>query len=95
MPQLYQYVVEGLFNHFFSDTMSVYNVEDVEFFLMFANEQNTLKDVQTIHPDNQSGNLICFSKLKFHLDKILRKGWNDSKTDAKPMTFYKLEVNNF
>ena len=84
--------MEGLFNHFFSDTMSIYNMEDVEFFLMFANEQNTLKDIQTIHPDDQS---VCFSKLKFHLDKILHKGWNDSETVAKPMTFYKLEVNNF
>ena len=60
-------------------------MEDVEFFLMFANKQNT---------DNPSGSRICFSKLKFYLDKILCKGWNNSETDAKPMTLYNLEVNN-
>lgn len=54
VPQFYQYIMEGLFTHFFPDTNDptcVYGKEDVEFFLMFANDQSTLEDVtETICP---------------------------------------------
>ena len=88
MPQLYQHIMEGLFTHFFPDTgdpAAVYSKEDIEFFLTFANEQ------KTIYQDD--GNLISLSKFKFHLDRILCKGWSKNGTFAKPLTFYKLEVN--
>ena len=94
MPHFYQYIMDGLFTHFFpdtDDTTTVYNKKDIEFFLTFANEQNSLKD--TAHPDDQSKNLIYFSKLKFYLDRILCKGWNGGGTHARPLTFYKSEVN--
>ena len=85
--------MEGLFTHFFPDTndpASVYNKDNIEFFLTFVIEQSTLKDItQSI---NQSR--ICFSKLKMFLDRILCKGWNKNGIDAEPMSFYKLEVNN-
>ena len=96
MPYFYQYVMEGLFTHFFPDTNdpeSVYNKDDIEFFLSFANKQSALKDItQSTHMDNQSR--IRFSKLKIFLDRILCKGWNKDGINAEPMSFYKLEVNN-
>ena len=95
VPQFYQCIMEGLFTHFFPDTNDptcVYSKEDVEFFLTFANDQSTLKDVT--QPVDQYQNLICFSKLKFYLDRILCKGWNENEIYAKPANFYKLEVNN-
>ena len=95
IPQLYQYVMEGLFTHFFPDTnnsATVYSKEDIKFFLTFANEQNKWKSyIEAIY---QFENLINISKFKFYLDRILCKGWNKSGTIAKPLTFYKLEVNN-
>ena len=95
MPQFYHYIMEGLFTHFFPDTgdsTTVYSKEDIEFFLVFANEQNSLEDItQTIHPYDQS---IYFSKLKFYLDRILCRGWNNNGTDARPLNFYNLEVNS-
>lgn len=77
---LYQFVMDGLFTHFFpdtSDSKAIYNKEDIEFFLTFANKQSES---------------ISLSKFKFHLDRILCKGWSKSGTIAKPLTFYKLEV---
>ena len=95
IPQLYQHVTEGLFTHFFPDTDNstiVYSQEDVQFFLSFANDQTKWKTyIEAIY---QSDNLINISKFKFYLDKILCKGWSKSGTIAKPLTFYKLEVNN-
>ena len=95
IPQLYQYVMEGLFTHFFPDTnnsTTVYSKEDIKFFLTFANEQNKWKScIEAIY---QFENLINISKFKFYLDRILCKGWSKSGTIAKPLTFYKLEVNN-
>ena len=93
MPQLYQHIMEGLFTHFFPDTgdpAAVYSKEDIEFFLAFANEQHNWKE--TIYQDDK--NVISLSKFKFHLDRILCKGWSKNGTSAKPLTFYKLEVNN-
>ena len=96
MPQLYQHIMEGLFIHFFPDTDDskvVYSKEDIKFFLTFANEQHKWEDhAETFHQDNKSDNLISLSKFKFHLDRILCKGWSKSGTSAKPLTFYKLEV---
>ena len=92
IPQVYQHVMEGLFTHFFPDTTTVYSKEDIEFFLSFANEQYKWKAyIEAIY---QSENLINISKFKFYLDRILCKGWSKSGTIAKPLTFYKLEVNN-
>ena len=95
LPQFYQCIMEGLFTHFFPDTNDptcVYSKEDVEFFLMFANDQSTLKDVtETVYPVDQ---YPCFSKLKFYLDRILCKGWSKDELYAKPTNFYKLEVSN-
>ena len=88
MLQLYQHVMEGLFTHFFPDTGVVYSKEDIEFFLTFANEQNDLKE--TIY---QVENRISLSKFKFHLDRILSKGWSKNGILAKPLNFYKSEVN--
>ena len=88
--------MEGLFAHFFpaaNEPISVYSKEDITFFLEFANEQNTLKElIQTIHPDKQSKTLIYLSKFKFHLERILCKGWNKNGMFAKPLNFYKNEV---
>ena len=92
MPQLYQHVMEGLFTHFFpeiSDRTAVYSKEDIEFFLTFANEQNNWKEAVY-----QNNNLISLSKFKFHLDRILCKGWSKNGASAKPLTFYKLEVSS-
>jgi len=98
IKQYYQYVVEDLFAHFFPATnepISVYSKEDIEFFLMFANQQNTLKDlIPTVHPDDHSKSHINLSKFKFYLDRILCKGWSENELVAKPLAFYKLEVNN-
>ena len=96
MPQLYQHIMEGLFIHFFPDTDDskvVYSKEDIEFFLTFANEQHKWKGhAQKFHQDDRSKNLISFSKFKFHLDRILCKGWSESGPTAKPLNCYKLEV---
>ena len=98
IPQFYQHVMEGIFTHFFPDrdnstSVTLYNKDDIEFFLKFANGQSTLMDVnQIIYRDNQSKNFICFSRLKLFLDRILCNGW--SKNDTKHMTFYKSEVSN-
>lgn len=90
--------MEGLFTHFFPDTNDptcVYGKEDVEFFLMFANDQSTLEDVtETICPVDRYKNVLCFSKLKFYLDRILCKGWSKNEIYAKPTNFYKLEVSS-
>ena len=98
MPQLYQHIMEGLLTHFFPDTDDsgeVYNKQDVQFFLSFANEQYKQKaHDQTFHQDDKLQNFIILSKFKFHLDKILHKGWSKNGVVAKPLTFYKLEVNN-
>ena len=98
VPQFYQSIMEGLFTHFFPDTNDptcVYSKEDVEFFLMFANDQSTLKDVtEMVYPVDQHQDLLCFSRLKFYLDRILCKGWNKNEMYAKPTKFYKLEVSN-
>lgn len=92
IPQLYQHVMEGLFTHFFPDTATVYSKEDIGFFLSFANEQNKWKTyIEAIY---QSENIINISKFKFYLDRILCKGWSKSGAIAKPLTFYKSEVNN-
>lgn len=95
VPQLYQHVIEELFAHFFPDTNDpkiVYSKEDVEFFLLFANEQNKWKiQIHGVYHD-QSENLINSSKLKFYLDRILCRGWSGNGTIAKPLTFYKSEV---
>jgi len=94
--QLYQFVMEGLFTHFFPDTNdpgAVYNKEDIVFFLTCANEPNKLKGY--IQQDDQSKNLISLSKFKYHLDRILCKGWSKNGTVAKPLIFYKSEVNNY
>ena len=98
IPLLYQNVIEGLFIHYFPDTndsKAVYNKKDIEFFLLFANEQNKWKvHVQTGHQNDLSDNFIGLSKFKFFLDRILCKGWCNNGEVAKPMTFYKLEVSN-
>ena len=96
MSQLYQHIMEGLFAHFFPDTgnsKAVYSKEDIKFFLTFANEQDKQKAYsQLLSQDDQSANSISLSKFKFHLDRILCKGWSKSEIVAKPLTFYKLEV---
>ena len=96
VSQLYQHIMEGLFSHFFPDTgdsKAVYSKKDIEFFLTFANEQDKQKaHNQTLCQDDQSANSISLSKFKFHLDRILCKGWSKSEVVAKPLTFYKLEV---
>ena len=98
IPQSYQHIMEGLFIHFFPDTNDstvVYTKEDVGFYLSFSNEQSKWKvHVQTISQNHQSENLISSSKFKFHLDRILCKGWSDNATNANPLTFYKSEVHN-
>ena len=95
MPQLYQHIMEGLFTHFFPDTSdprAVYDKQDVQFFLAFANDQYKQKTHN--QKDDKSQNFINLSKFKFHLDRILCKGWSKNGVVAKPLTFYKLEVNN-
>lgn len=98
IPQLYKHIMEGLFIHFFPDTnncKAVYNKEDIEFFLSFVNEQNKWKAImQKFYENVPSGSLISLSKFKFHLDRILCRGWSHSKTNAKPLTFYQLEVSH-
>lgn len=87
--QMPQHIMEGLFTHFFPDTANpsaVYSKEDIEFFLTFANEQEIICQ--------DDGNLMSLSKFKFHLDRILCKGWSKNGAVAKPLTFYKLEVNS-
>ena len=88
-PQLYHEITEGLFTHFFPDSVSAYNKGNIEFFLEFINEQVTSKDINS---DSQPQSLINLSKFKFHLDRILCKGWSTSGGYAEPLKFYKLEV---
>ena len=95
MPQLYQHIMEGLFTHFFPDTGDSYSKEDIEFFLAFTNEQDKQNAYnQAVQQDDQAKKFISLSKFKFHLDRILCKGWSKNRAAAKPLTFYKLEVNN-
>lgn len=91
--QSYHQIIEGLFAYFFPDSATMYSKGDIEFFLTFTNEQDALKDcVQSFHSDNQSLNIINLSKFKFHLDKILCKGWSKGGAHANPLDCYKLEV---
>ena len=93
---LYQHIIQGLFAHFFpdnGDSKTVYSKEDIKFFLTFANEQDKQKaHNQILSQEDQSTNSISLSKFKFHLERILCKGWSKSEIVARPLTFYKLEV---
>jgi len=98
--QLQLVVNDGLFAQFFpeiDDSSSLsgsdgfsYCKEDVEFFVKFANckmppvEKNNLKE--------KTHNCISLSKFKFHLDKILCRGWSTDKDFSKPLNLYKTEV---
>ena len=95
--QSYYHILEGLISHFFPETDSLYCKEDVEYFISFANKQTTWKhSVQTGHVaesnDSVLDNCISLSKFKFHLDKILCKGWSKNGKASKPLNLYKLEV---
>ena len=100
IPQFYQYVMEGILTHFFPDTdssssVTVYNKDDIEFFLKFANGQSAFNDVnQIVHRDTQAPKSICLSKLKLFFNRILCKGWTMNEDIDEQMTFYKLEVSN-
>jgi len=101
--QLQLIVNDGLFTQFFpeiDDSSSLsgsngfsYCKEDVEFFVKFANCK--MPPVENISPENikeNTHNCISLSKFKFHLDKILHRGWSTDKDFSKPLNLYKTEV---
>ena len=93
--QLYQKIMEGLFTHFFPDSVLMYSKEDIEFFMAFTNDQNALKIlINPLHSDDQPQNIINLSKFKNCLDRILCKGWSESGAPADPLEFYKFEVSS-
>lgn len=92
-PQLCQQIIQSIFTYFFPESVSEYSKEDIEFFLLFINEQNKLRDlIQPIHSDDQSQNLFTLSIFKLQLDRVLCKGWGKSEAKSSPLNFYKLEV---
>ena len=100
--QLHHHILEGLISHFFPEigsSTSLYCKEDIEYFVSFANKQKKWKhSVQKDHvaesSDLQLDSCISLSKFKFHLDKILCKGWSKNGKASKPINLYKLEVRN-
>ena len=94
-PLLYQKITEGLYMHFFPDYALMYSKRDIEFFLTFTNEQDTLRKlIERLCSDDRPQDPLNLSKLKIFLDRILCKGWSKSGAVANPLDFYKLEVNN-
>lgn len=87
IPHLYQHIIEGFFTHFFPESGSVYSKSDIEFLLLYINQQDKLRS-----SNNQSQSLINPAKFKLHLDRILCKGWSNSGASADPLFFYKVEV---
>jgi len=95
--QSHHHILEGLISHFFPETDKSYCKEDVEYFISFANKQTAWKySVQTKQAAGPDGsamdNCISLSKFKFHLDKILCKGWSKNGKASKPLNVYKSEV---
>ena len=93
--QLHHHILEGLISHFFPETDSLYSKDDVEYFISFANKQTSWKhSVQTVPgPDDLVlDSCMSLSKFKFHLDKILSKGWSKNGKPSKPLNIYKSEV---
>jgi len=90
--QLYQHITDGLFSQFFPEGgNSVYFEEDVKFFVNYVNKEASL--TQEFSSDDKNRGCISLSKLKFHLNKILCKGWaNNEAPTAKPLNVFKLEV---
>lgn len=83
--QLHQHITDGLFSQFFPESNNaVYSEEDVKYFVNYVNEE--------LSSDDKSHGCAALSKLKFHLSKILCKGWSCNEATAKPLNFYKLEV---
>ena len=100
---LHLHITDGLFAQFFpeiDDSSSIHESEgfsyckaDVEFFVKFANDK--MPPVEDISPENikeKTHNCISLSKFKFHLDKILCRGWSTGEEFAKPLNLYKTEV---
>ena len=61
--------------------------------MKFANDK--MPPVEDISPENikeKTHNCISLSKFKFHLDKILCRGWTTGGEFAKPLNLYKTEV---
>ena len=94
--QMHHHVLDGLISHFFPENDSLYCKEDVEYFVSFANKQTSwkcfLKERATKSDDFMLGNCISLSRFKFHLNKILCKGWNKNGKSFKPLNVYKQEV---
>ena len=89
--RLYQHITDGLFSQFFPESSnSVYCKEDVNFFINYVNEEASL--TRELSSDDEGHGCISLSKLKFHLSKILCRGWSSNEATAKPLNFYKLEV---
>ena len=101
--QLHLRIIDGLFIQFFpecDDSSSIHGCEgfsycktDVEFFVKFANEK--MPPVEEVSPENlkeKTHNCISLSKFKFHLDKILCRGWSKGDDFSKPSNLYKTEV---
>jgi len=89
--RLYQHITDGLFKQFFPEAgNSVYSEEDVKFFVNSVNEE--ISHTQELSTDDKDHGCINLSKLKFHLSKILCRGWSTNEATAKPLNFYKLEV---
>ena len=101
--QLHLLVHNGLLTQFFpeiddlssflgSDGLS-YCKADVEFFVKFANDK--MPPIEEVSPENlrdRTCNCISLCKFKFHLDKILCRGWSKGKDLSKPLNLYKTEV---
>lgn len=89
--QLYQHITDGLLSQFFQESNNaVYSEEDVKYFINHVNKNIFLS--RKLSSDEKDCNCISLSKLKFHLNKVLCKGWSDNEATAKPLNFYKLEV---
>ena len=88
---LYQHITDGLFTQFFPESdNSVYCEEDVKFFVNYVNKETFLP--QKLSLDDENHSFISLAKFKFHLNKILCRGWSTNEATAKPLNFYKLEV---
>jgi len=89
--KLYENIMDGLFMHFFpTSTVLPYLQEDVEFLVKFANNDTLSSD--KLHAESASYCCIGLSKMKFHLENVLCKGWNKDGKFAKPLDLYKNEV---
>jgi len=100
--QTHLLVNDGLFAQFFPeiDDSSSFNgsnvfsycKEDVEFFVKFVNcKMPPIEDfsLQNLEEDKTCN---CISLFKFHLEKILSRGWSKGKDFSKPLNLYKTEV---